>query len=382
MSELYQGPRTNDENGQGWQLAQEHDLLGFRNFTEGRISSKYVEMQRAYYKSQKGHRRSEMKWVSGFIENLIPIVHDQWTWRNEKLHYRRHPGAETAAEYEQIMKRIMNKLEMTDPEDLLPEDQYLLGVDPEELINTSPDGRNAWLANLDTAEAAAEHDKRRRDESRDEDEECMQSNFFRRPPSSACSVIKAGRRWKNKLRKKRIEKWKRHNFLGKHKIENYLSDDSDDESPSNTSSTPATITTTTAPSNPSRSNKRQATMNSWLGTNRESIERNSSPTIQSTQPPQPTTALNQAPSHTQQRNTRQASINNWLNQQTRQRTRNNPSPSTEEDRNASPSENQRLELSSSTNNRNNNKFSRWHSRSSLPFTSEGSQIYKRRRLKY
>ena len=38
MPDLYQGPRTNDENGQGWQLAQEQDLLGFRSFTEGRIS--------------------------------------------------------------------------------------------------------------------------------------------------------------------------------------------------------------------------------------------------------------------------------------------------------------------------------------------------------
>ena len=29
MSELYKGPRTNDENGRGWQLAQENDLLGW-----------------------------------------------------------------------------------------------------------------------------------------------------------------------------------------------------------------------------------------------------------------------------------------------------------------------------------------------------------------
>ena len=40
MSELYDGPRINDDNERGWQLAQEHDLLGYQNFTEGRISSK------------------------------------------------------------------------------------------------------------------------------------------------------------------------------------------------------------------------------------------------------------------------------------------------------------------------------------------------------
>ena len=58
MSELYNGPRTNDENGKGWQLAQEHDLIEWQNFVEGRISSKYVEMQRSYYRSQEGCRRS------------------------------------------------------------------------------------------------------------------------------------------------------------------------------------------------------------------------------------------------------------------------------------------------------------------------------------
>ena len=73
---------------------------------------------------------------------------------NEKLHYQKHPGAETPFEYEQIMNNILNKLEMTNPEDLLPKDQYILGVDPEKLINTSPDGRQAWLANFKTAVAA------------------------------------------------------------------------------------------------------------------------------------------------------------------------------------------------------------------------------------
>ena len=81
----------------------------------------------------------------------------------------------------------MNKLEMTDPEELLPEDQYLLDVDPEKLINTSPDGRQAWLANLDAATAAAEHEKRRRevgDEFENYNEDEHQSHHFQPPPDS------------------------------------------------------------------------------------------------------------------------------------------------------------------------------------------------------
>ena len=71
MSELYEGPRTNDENGRGWQLAQEHDLLDWQNFMEGRISAKYVEMQQSYYKLHEGCRQSETRWATEFIKNLI-----------------------------------------------------------------------------------------------------------------------------------------------------------------------------------------------------------------------------------------------------------------------------------------------------------------------
>ena len=55
------------------------------------------------------------------------------------------------------MQQIMDDLEMMNPEDLLPEDQYLLGVDPEDLATASTDRRQVWQAELETAVAAAEH---------------------------------------------------------------------------------------------------------------------------------------------------------------------------------------------------------------------------------
>ena len=61
------------------------------------------------------------------------------------------------------MNNILDKMEMTNPEDLLPEDQFILGVDPEEIMKASPDARQAWLANFETAVAAAKHDKQDRD---------------------------------------------------------------------------------------------------------------------------------------------------------------------------------------------------------------------------
>ena len=95
------------------------------------------------------------------------------------------------------MNNILNKLEMTNPEDLLPEDQYILGVDPEKLINTSSDRRQVWLANFETAVAAADHKKRKQDENSDDDEDDRQPHHLQAPPSQSCFVIQAGQRWRN-----------------------------------------------------------------------------------------------------------------------------------------------------------------------------------------
>ena len=375
-------------------------------------------MQRMYYKSQasqarsrsnkshKVYRRSETQWAAGFIENLIRIVHDQWTWRNEKLHFRKHPGAETASEYEQIMNRIMTKLEMTDPEDLLPEDQFLLGVDPEKLMNTSPDGRQAWLANLDSAIAAAGHEKRRRDETDDtesEDEDEEQSHHFRPPPVKHRCVFQAGRRWRNNLRQKRINKWKSFNFLGKHRVDDYLSDDTDNEA------SPDSLPT--SPSSPPRSTKRQATMNKWLGHQRETSDAHSTTNQQLPSPSQLSSTNADNSSRANQPNSRQASMTNWLNQPAQRRTQTNPPPSSEDNiqrhrqpnpplssvrsqsfqNRPSPPSNENPNASASQQQLEPRRIGNIHlnlsrkaqdiARRTAALAAEGSQIFKRRRLK-
>ena len=102
MVEIYKGPKTDDLKGTGWKLAQKHDQLGWQNFVEGRISKFCVKIKNRWCKRGKNKkcRKTVNTWATGFIENLIRITHNQWTWRNEKLHFRQHPGAETVSEYE------------------------------------------------------------------------------------------------------------------------------------------------------------------------------------------------------------------------------------------------------------------------------------------
>ena len=174
------------------------------------------------------------------------------------------------------------------------------------------------------------------------------------------------------------QKMEENNFLGKHEIEDYLSDESDNEAPSTPPQDNVTVSTTPAAQN--RSNKRQITMNNWLGTQQnnsttnQSLDQQTSGTTQN--PIDPSTSAN-----THQTNRNQPSIAVWMNRAAQQQPRNNRSHSLEDNTNASHSENQRLEPRSSSNNRNLNRSSRRRLQHNLPLSSEGSQIFKRRRLK-
>ena len=102
------------------------------------MSKIFVKIQHCWYKKKKS-KKTAKTWATVLIKNLIQITHNQWMWINEKLHFKRHPGAETLFEYEQTMNRILTNLEMMNPEILLPEDQYLLGINPDDLATTSKD---------------------------------------------------------------------------------------------------------------------------------------------------------------------------------------------------------------------------------------------------
>ena len=132
------------------------------------------------------------------------------------------------------MNQILSKVKMTDPEDLLPEDQLILGVDLEEIAKSTPDGRQAWLVNFETAIVAAGNAKQSRDEldgqNDDEDGEEPSPNPLQSPQDRFGNMIRDGQEWRNKIYRKRLNRWKQSNFLGKHKIEDYLSDDSENES--------------------------------------------------------------------------------------------------------------------------------------------------------
>ena len=169
----------------------QHDEIGWKCFTEGRISKRYVELQKKWFKSN-AIQKSIQQWAKTFVENIIRITHHQWLFRNEKLHYRSHPGAESIFEYERSMNRICQQLDFIDPEELLPEDQYLLEVDANRMAEEPADQRQVWHTSLDSALTTARTRKEKRyvREELESDDEDYQSHFFprkpERPNSPAC----------------------------------------------------------------------------------------------------------------------------------------------------------------------------------------------------
>ena len=193
--ELYKGPETDDLKGTGWKLAQKHDQLGWQNFVEGKNLKLYVDIQNRWYKrgNNKKSRKTVKIWAAGFIEIVNQITHNQWIWRNKKLHFKRHPGAETVFEYKKTMQQIIDDLEMMNPEDLLPEDQYLSGFDPEDLATASKDRRQVWQAELKTAVAAAKYVTTRLNLPPECKHEDVHAAHFKPNPTQQC-VDEAGRR--------------------------------------------------------------------------------------------------------------------------------------------------------------------------------------------
>jgi hypothetical protein len=138
--------------------AQEHDILGWDNFLEGRVGSQLFQLQQ-----DKLHRhpsRLHIKtWGTTFIQHVLSITHDQWTFRNARVHIKLLEH-KTADEHDSIMESVMERL-TTSPEELLPQHRHLMEMDFTRLGEGTTADRQYWIAPVDSARKVAAHDSSR-----------------------------------------------------------------------------------------------------------------------------------------------------------------------------------------------------------------------------
>ena len=137
-------------------FAQETDRLGWRNFTEARISRALFDTQEAWLK-QQGSKWHIESWAKQFLTRVLNITHRQWLYRNSRIHIRQVEGL-SLTDHESILQKV-SSLIRTDPTDLLSQHRSLLHMDFEALGGGTSTDRQYWIAQM---ESAIKAQKRRR----------------------------------------------------------------------------------------------------------------------------------------------------------------------------------------------------------------------------
>ena len=135
------------------QWATQHDTLGWDNFLEGRIGSELVKLQRVSL-ADNDSRLHINTWAAKLVQLLLSITHNQWIYRNTKMHLR-SVEEKTLVEHDDVMKQVL-RLISTDPDDILPSHRHLLDVDLKLLGEGATADRQYWIANMTSALASAQ----------------------------------------------------------------------------------------------------------------------------------------------------------------------------------------------------------------------------------
>lgn len=128
--------------------AIEHDILGWDNFLEGRISKKLFHLQQRHL-VKLGSRIHIHTWARKFTRLVLAITHRQWLFRNARIHIRLQEH-KTPQEHQDIMDSVA-KMILLDPETLLPQHRFLLEQDFKKLGEGHTIDRQYWLANVTSA---------------------------------------------------------------------------------------------------------------------------------------------------------------------------------------------------------------------------------------
>ena len=135
-------------------IAESQDLIGWRNFMEGRISSDITALQRNHL-TLTGSRLTVKSWTSKFISMILHITHSQWISRNFMLHDN-SMGYLHLKEHTDAAIQI-DSLMQCRPSSIPTDSHFLLEFDTDRLLSSDIDTQHYWLAAMKAAIAAKQH---------------------------------------------------------------------------------------------------------------------------------------------------------------------------------------------------------------------------------
>ena len=123
-------------------LARSQDVIGWRNFMEGRVSREFVDMQNIHLRLGC-HRINGEQWVRQFISKILHITHSQWIFRNFTLHDKQK-GWLRRRELSDIMAEI-DKLRETEVDNVPESSRFLLEMDYDKLMLSDIHNKTYWV---------------------------------------------------------------------------------------------------------------------------------------------------------------------------------------------------------------------------------------------
>ncbi len=134
------------------ELSQEQNIIGWRNFMEGRISKQFFRVQFCHLIYANSRITAE-SWTKTFISKILHITHSQWIFRNFMLHGKTN-GLLRLQEQEAILLHI-EELSISNKNDLPEESRFLLEFDLEKLRIADYDMQCYWTAAVSAARRAS-----------------------------------------------------------------------------------------------------------------------------------------------------------------------------------------------------------------------------------
>ena len=129
-------------------LAASQDLIGWREFTEGHISTHFYAIQSFHLAMSSSYLNGE-DWTKQFISKLLQITHSQWIFRNFSLHDRTH-GYLRNKKADKILQ-LINKLSDIAPEEIPDDCRFLLEINFSELMKSHIKNQTYWTLAMDAA---------------------------------------------------------------------------------------------------------------------------------------------------------------------------------------------------------------------------------------
>lgn len=134
-------------------LAESQDLIGWRNFMEGWVSSNFYTIQLEHL-APGIVRLNASDWMKGFITRarVLQMTHAQWLLRNFMLHDFKSGFLHLKHRID-ILYRI-EELSHTQEHEIPDESHFLLEIDTNQLANGDRDGQEYWVCAMEAAKAA------------------------------------------------------------------------------------------------------------------------------------------------------------------------------------------------------------------------------------